>query len=428
MIGVRLVHWMMGWMRSWREGFLQGILLRLQERGMLFCFSIPITVSIGISIVQQLTKTSGSGKTQFLLTLLLAVQLPSPKGLEKRAIYLSTEAPLSTQRLSQLLKYHPYLSKLPASKTPNLTNILSINAMDLESQDHILNYQLPVAIKRYNVGLVIIDSITSNYRAEHPSSTMGALSSRSGELAKLGQMLRNLAATENLAVIVANQVSDRFTDAIDHAPHSSLRAPQESAASSPAQRNLAADETAPLSSQAIPSSPFVDDDQGIEGDPARNETLSLLHQQRFFTGWGDTMEDLYETGYDQKSALKTPALGLVWSSQIACRIALKKEESPHFDGEVASTLEKGSWAVSQVSKEAEGDKKEVNESIISTGETGSGDPVPPISEATGKVTRRTMKLVMAPWTAGAGTGTENPSDGVDFVIGKGGFSSTRHDR
>lgn len=326
-----------------------------------------------------------------------------------------------------MLKYHPYLSKLPASKTPNLTNILSINAMDLESQDHILNYQLPVAIKRYNVGLVIIDSITSNYRAEHPSATMGTLSSRSGELARLGQMLRNLAATENLAVVVANQVSDRFTDATDHAPHSSLRAPQEPAASSPAQRNLAADETTSLSSQAIPSSPFVDDDQGIEGDPVRNETLSLLHQQRFFTGWGDTMEDLYESGHDQRSSLKTPALGLVWSSQIACRIALKKEESSPLDSEIALISEKSSWRVSQTSKEEDGrDKKEVNDSVMSPGETAFGDPATQMSEATGKVTRRTMKLVMAPWTAGAGT--ENPRDEVDFVIGKGGFSSTRHDR
>lgn len=160
---------------------------------------------------------SGSGKTQFLLSLLLAVQLPEPRGLGKGAIYISTEAPLATSRLSQLLEYHPYLSDLPKDRAPTLDNILSINAMDLESQDHILNYQLPVAITRYDVGLVVIDSITSNYRAEHTSHNVLGLSTRSGELARLGQMLRNLAVAKNIAIVVANQVSDRFDPLEDNA-------------------------------------------------------------------------------------------------------------------------------------------------------------------------------------------------------------------
>ncbi|CAI4212520.1 unnamed protein product [Parascedosporium putredinis] len=42
--------------------------------------------------------------------------------------------------------------------------------------------------------------------------------------------------------------------------------------------------------------------------------LLLDHQQRWFTGWGDDPYADY--------VLKTPSLGLVWSTQIACRIAL----------------------------------------------------------------------------------------------------------
>lgn len=364
---------------------------------------------------------SGSGKTQFLLTLLLSVQLAAPKGLSKRAIYLSTEAPLSTPRLSQILASHPYLSALPASKRPNLTNILSITAMDLETQDHILAYQLPVAVQRYNVGLVIIDSITSNYRAEHTSTTMAALSTRSSELAKLGQMLRNLAASEDIAVVVANQVSDRFTDAVDPAPFAPRGAPRESgvSSSSPMPRHLATaaagETTVPSSPPAIPSSPFVDDAQAIEGvgDPATNEILSLLHQQRFFTGWGDKRADLLGVGY-QKPALKTPALGLVWSSQVACRVALKKEMS-FSEVDVASSYEESS-----ASKEIDSDTQQPE----STGETGSDqrDAAEPVSGA-GRATRRTMKLVMAPWTAGAGSGNAHPRDEMDFRIWKGGLSS-----
>lgn len=55
---------------------------------------------------------------------------------------------------------------------------------------------------------------------------------------------------------------------------------------------------------------------------SEEETMSLDHQQRWFTGWGDD--------HDQSSASfrmlaqKTPSLGLVWTNQIACRIALIK--------------------------------------------------------------------------------------------------------
>ncbi|KAK1140772.1 DNA repair protein rhp57 [Aspergillus melleus] len=340
--------------------------------------------------VTEVTGESASGKTQFLLTLLLSVQLPSPRGLGKSAIYISTEAPLSTPRLSQLLDCHPYLSTLPRDEAPSLQNVLSINAMDLETQDHILNYQLPVAIGRYNVGLVVIDSITSNYRAEHTSTNIQGLTTRSWELARLGQLLRNLAAKEGIAIVVANQVSDRFegpeglsnpffrnamaganANSLPSTPHphphsqqhlqpppSSNRdvvasplplprhRPPESGNIELAQHNV----IFPSSSPAFPSSPYTNDDDWppprtqqqqqqqqnfdgsyLVGNPVRNEILSLMHQQRFFTGWGDDLPQSLTGGYFpgyQKPAFKTPALGMVWLTQIACRITLKKEDLP----------------------------------------------------------------------------------------------------
>ncbi|KAG9728123.1 hypothetical protein KCU73_g12449, partial [Aureobasidium melanogenum] len=47
-----------------------------------------------------------------------------------------------------------------------------------------------------------------------------------------------------------------------------------------------------------------------------NDPLSLDHQQRFFTGWGDhrSMRDL-----------KTPSLGLTWTNQLSARIVLLKQ-------------------------------------------------------------------------------------------------------
>jgi DNA repair protein RAD57 len=43
----------------------------------------------------------------------------------------------------------------------------------------------------------------------------------------------------------------------------------------------------------------------------------LDHQQRWFTGWGDDRYADY--------GLKTPSLGLIWSTQISARIALFKQ-------------------------------------------------------------------------------------------------------
>ena len=247
---------------------------------------------------------SAAGKTQFLLTLLLSAQLPCPVGLSRSSIYISTEAALSTTRLSQLLGRHPRLSKLPAAEKPSLSRVLAIPVQDLESQDHILAFQLPYAIRKYHVGLVILDSVAANYRAEHGSAIPKDLANRAAQLAKLGRLLRDLAKREHIAVVVANQVSDRFEEVKvavgQHRLHSS--------------------------SPIMSSSPVVPDGQGAPPLSAGNTDngaqdlgLSLDFQQRFFTGWGD---ELYRTSYE---GLKTPALGLAWTNQIACRIALRIE-------------------------------------------------------------------------------------------------------
>ncbi|KAL4915115.1 P-loop containing nucleoside triphosphate hydrolase protein [Aspergillus aurantiobrunneus] len=430
--------------------------------------------------VTEVTGESGSGKTQFLLGLLLAAQLPPPRGAGRSAIYISTEAPLATNRLSQLIEPHPYLSSLSRDHAPSLEKVLSINAMDLESQEHILNYQLPVAIKRYNVGLVVIDSITSNYRAEHTSHDISGLSTRSGELAKLGQMLRNLAADENIAIVVANQVSDRFEGetplkfprlagpaANDRTPISSPATQQagdhpgidcESAASSlprarPSeagnvelnQHNL----TVPQSTPNVPSSsplPTQDDPQQFDGsylvgNPVRNEILSLQHQQRFFTGWGDSAQSLAQNDYPgfQRSALKTPTLGLVWATQIACRIALKKYTRPEnlepateenlalLTRDRAPSKEQHETAEPEFASSVasrSGEKKSNPNNMPSTATAGSLSPPPP-SQPIEQPIQRTMKLVFSPWAGGPVPGESEFQDEVEFEVWKGGIRAVR---
>ncbi|KAJ5227964.1 hypothetical protein N7489_008672 [Penicillium chrysogenum] len=396
--------------------------------------------------VTEVTGESGSGKTQFLLSLCLAVQLPKPQGLQRRAIYISTEHSLSTPRLSQILECHPVLSTLPAEQTPSLQDILSINAMDLESQDHILNYHLPVAIERYDIGLVIIDSITSNYRAEHESNSLQANAKRSSELAKLGHLLRNLAVKEDIAIVLANQVSDRFESLKGSEPASRTGFPSmsqtPSRGSGPAspfpksrteQLSTRNGQQPPSSSPAISSSPYhAPDDKNFDGSylvspRVRNSMLNVAHQERFYSGWGDG-------AYPESGSLKNPALGLVWSTQIACRIALKKEES-HAVG--VSMDDSAYPAATQdashyrnggsVDTHLDADSIAMPAPYLKNRVSDSRNPTP-TSEST---TRRTMKLVFSPWTAGP---KDPPRKGqpsrrsgeVEFEIWKGGLRSTSY--
>jgi DNA repair protein RAD57 len=63
-----------------------------------------------------------------------------------------------------MLSTHSVL--VSANPIPSLDRVISIVTPDLESQDHILRFQLPVAIRRHNIGLVVLDSVAANYRAE----------------------------------------------------------------------------------------------------------------------------------------------------------------------------------------------------------------------------------------------------------------------
>ncbi|KAF2640768.1 DNA repair protein-like protein RAD57 [Massarina eburnea CBS 473.64] len=256
----------------------------------------------------EITGESGAGKTQLLLTLLLASQLPPPQGLAKSAIYISTEAPLATPRLAQLLSTHPALASLPLHERPSLSRILSIQTPDLESQEHILRYQLPVAIKKHNVGLVVLDSVAANYRAEFEkqgarNGAAASMARRGAQLVQLGALLRDLAHREGLAVVVANQVADRFARPSNPPSHAVSRT-----TSGNSQGN----------SQSAKPPTEAEDGLVLSPDP-----LALDHQQCWFTGWGDIQSDPLHS-------LKTPSLGLVWSNQISCRIALIKK--PVFAG------------------------------------------------------------------------------------------------
>lgn len=237
-------------------------------------------------------------------------------------LYISTESALPVTRLSQLLLSHPAL--ISASPQPSLDAVMSIVTPDLESQDHIINFQVPVAIRQHGVRLIILDSVAANYRAEFDrpgagfGQTSGAnMAQRSSELVKLGQLLRNIAREHDIAIVVANQVADRFSNEGRASPILN-RATQ----SSPLARRggvMPSSSMAPMSS--LSGAPYASQAPSTQFPTGTEDPMSLDHQQRWFTGWGD---DLYPTHVTMNN-LKTPSLGLIWTTQVACRIALIKK-------------------------------------------------------------------------------------------------------
>ncbi|KAI6795803.1 hypothetical protein KC361_g4812 [Hortaea werneckii] len=280
---------------------------------------------IAVGAVTEFVGESAAGKTQFLLTLLLSVQAPKPFGLGKAALYISTEAPLQTTRLNQLLQRHQKLAALPAEDCPSLSKVQSTRVHDLEAQDHILRFQVPALLSRpnSNIGLLVIDSIAANYRPEfdkgHARRTAAeAFAKRSQQVAQLGALLRDIARKYKIAVVVANQVADRFTPQ-DHAVSLSQMASQpgtqRSRPGSPPPSTARRPTAAPTLSQHVPLSTTSDHSNNLFTD----DPLSLDHQQCFFTGWGDNPFT------HQNQNLKTPSLGLTWTNQLSTRIALLRE-------------------------------------------------------------------------------------------------------
>ncbi|KAI0192257.1 DNA repair protein RAD57 [Xylaria flabelliformis] len=362
--------------------------------------------------ITEITGESGAGKTQFLLTLLLSVQLPPPHGLGRPALYISTEAALSTKRLSQILAQNPFFRTLDADTTrPSLDRVISTVTPDLESQDHILTYQVPVEVARRNVGLIVLDSVAANYRAEFDRGSGGSnMAARSAELVRLGHLLRELARKHDLAVVVANQVADRFSGSNPFAysarpstltpgpQHRRLGAMSQESPLASRSRNIinpgnnnatALQDVEPSSSTAdIVVRSSMPEPPPEDFVPAAPAALSLDHQQRWFTGWGDDpYQHLNET-------LKTPSLGLVWSTQIAARIALFRR--PAYGRKVV----------------VDGD--DANEI---TAMTTYDDEVANVGPYI-KSWRRWMKVVFAPHVPGTGTGLEGA---VEFEVVAGGL-------
>ncbi|KAG0353344.1 DNA repair protein xrcc3, partial [Gamsiella multidivaricata] len=264
--------------------------------------------------ITELAGESAVGKTQLCLQLCLTVQLPLHMGgLGGSAIWLSTEGKFPYGRLESMIdsfvgKYKETVPEIDADKIRD--NIYFDSMADQETQLHIFNYQLPILIhdshvsqdydefdvsqhgpvddgdtdrsgqpRKKPVKLIIIDSITNNFRSElsipstvdqvgeNPSFRSSILQ-RSADLCEIGLRLRTLADQFGLAVICVNQVTDVF--------------------------------------------------KPNDGSLAVNASSSIQAGSSVFNSLNDPMK------------FKKPALGLVWENTINARVVLQRTRLPDY--------------------------------------------------------------------------------------------------
>lgn len=140
----------------------------------------------------------GSGKTQIGFQLAVNVQLPKEKGgLEGKVLWIDTEHTFRPERITQMAK------ALGLDPEKVLKNIFIARAFNSEHQVFLVE-KSPEMIEKENIKLIVIDSLTSHFRADFVGR--GELAERQQKLNKHLHQLQRLADAYNLAVYVTNQV------------------------------------------------------------------------------------------------------------------------------------------------------------------------------------------------------------------------------
>ncbi|RLJ08112.1 MAG: DNA repair and recombination protein RadA [Candidatus Aenigmatarchaeota archaeon] len=143
----------------------------------------------------------GSGKSQLAHQLSVNVQLPKDKGgLEGKAIFIDTEQTFRPERIMEMAEG----AGLDPKKA--LDNILVARAYNSDHQI-LLVQKAEDYIKKENVKMLVVDSLTSSFRSDYTGR--GTLANRQQKLNKHLHDLQRLADVYNLAVYITNQVMAR---------------------------------------------------------------------------------------------------------------------------------------------------------------------------------------------------------------------------
>lgn len=161
--------------------------------------------------ITEIAGPSGCGKTQFCIMLSVLAVLPQGAGgLDASVIYIDTEAAFSAKRLVEIA----------SNRFPDLFN--SEESLIQLSQrvyvywestcsslwERLQRMEEDVISKR--VKLIILDSVASLVRKEFDSRVSRNLNERTALLSKEAVILKYLAETFHIPVVVTNQITTRF--------------------------------------------------------------------------------------------------------------------------------------------------------------------------------------------------------------------------
>jgi len=143
----------------------------------------------------------GTGKTQICHQLAVNVQLPPEKGgLAGKAVYIDTEGTFRWERIEAMAR------GVGLDPDTVMENIFVQRAYNSDHQIAIVE-ELFKFVPENNVKLVVVDSVTSYFRAEYPGREHLAV--RQQKLNMHLHQLMKLAEIYNIAVVVTNQVMAR---------------------------------------------------------------------------------------------------------------------------------------------------------------------------------------------------------------------------
>jgi DNA repair protein RadA len=143
----------------------------------------------------------GSGKSQLAHQLAVSVQLPKERGgLNAKAIFIDTEQTFRPERIKQMAE------GLGLDPEKAMENIFVARAYNSDHQVLLLDSAEDI-IKKGEVKLIVIDSLTSSFRSDYTGR--GTLADRQQKLNRHLHRLQRLADVYNLVVYVTNQVMAR---------------------------------------------------------------------------------------------------------------------------------------------------------------------------------------------------------------------------
>ena len=140
----------------------------------------------------------GSAKTQLALQLAVNVQLPVEQGgLERGCVFIDTEGTFRPERIEQMAR------ALDLDPKKVMENIYVARAYNSDHQ-MLLAEKVGEMVKEKNIGLLIIDSLTSHFRADYTGR--GTLAERQQKLNRHLHTLQRMGDINNMAIFVTNQV------------------------------------------------------------------------------------------------------------------------------------------------------------------------------------------------------------------------------